>query len=194
MQAPQRTAPWAAPSCARLMRKLVRQWGHWVTKLSVMRRSVRNRALVYPSRGLGRQALGAFDAADAYPAVLDRGRIEVEGVCISRANFLGLLGEDAVPTGAHGIGRARQAAHQGAVGQAGQGARLHAGGADIGHGNLPEQLTKTVHLFVQQAAHGLGRAVAGRETGAAGHQHHLHAILGNPLRNLSADFVQVILE
>ena len=38
-QAPQRTAPWAAPSWARFTRKLVRQWGHWVTKLSVMQGS-----------------------------------------------------------------------------------------------------------------------------------------------------------
>ena len=29
----------AAPSWARFTRKLVRQWGHWVTKLSVMQRS-----------------------------------------------------------------------------------------------------------------------------------------------------------
>jgi len=34
-----RPAPWAAPSCVRFTRKLVRQWGHWVTKLWVMRRS-----------------------------------------------------------------------------------------------------------------------------------------------------------
>ena len=30
-QAPQRTAPWAAPSWARLTRKRVRQLGHWAT-------------------------------------------------------------------------------------------------------------------------------------------------------------------
>src|SRR5690554_1770721 len=30
-QAPQRTAPWAAPSWARLTRKRVLHWGHWAT-------------------------------------------------------------------------------------------------------------------------------------------------------------------
>src|SRR5690606_15264354 len=30
-QTPQRTSPWAAPSWARLTRKRVLHWGHWVT-------------------------------------------------------------------------------------------------------------------------------------------------------------------
>ncbi|MNP41356.1 hypothetical protein D3C76_1350540 [compost metagenome] len=49
-QAPQRTAPWATASWARLTRKLVWQCGHWVTKLSVMRRSGRNERLFYSIR------------------------------------------------------------------------------------------------------------------------------------------------
>src|SRR5450830_112044 len=53
-----------------------------------------------------------------------------------------LLGEDAVPAGAHGVGGTRQAAHQGAVGQAGQGAGLHGGGANVGHGDLTESSPK----------------------------------------------------
>ncbi|MNH17951.1 hypothetical protein D3C79_776400 [compost metagenome] len=105
-----------------------------------------------------------------------------------------LLGEDAVPAGAHRIGRARQAAHQRAVGQPGQGARLHGGGADVGHGNLPEQLTKAFYLLVQQAGHGLGRAVAAGKAGAAGDQHYLHAVIGDPGGDLGADLVQVVFQ
>src|SRR3989344_2698733 len=46
-------------------------------------------------------------------------RYEVAGA----VTVVQLLGEDAVPTGTHGVGRTRQAAHQGAVRQAGQGER-----------------------------------------------------------------------
>src|SRR3990167_6114604 len=101
---------------------------------------------------------------------------------IARAvTVIQLLGEDAVPTGAHGIGGAWQAAHQGAVGQPRQGARLYGGGADIGHGYLAEQLAKTIDLLVEQAAHCFRGTVATGEAGAAGNQHHLHHVFSDPV-------------
>src|SRR5690606_34487214 len=105
-----------------------------------------------------------------------------------------LLGEDAIPTGAHRIGGTRQAAHQGAIGQAGQGTGLHGGRANVGHGNLTEQFTKAIDLFVQQAAHRFGGAVAAGEAGAAGDQHDLHHVFGDPVSDLGADLVEVVLE
>ena len=114
---------------------------------------------------------------------------------IARAvTVIQLLGEDAVPTGAHGIGGAWQAAHQGAIGQPRQGARLHGGGADIGHGYLAEQLAETIDLLVEQAAHCFRRAVAAGKAGAAGDQHHLHHVFGDPVGHLGADLVEVVLE
>ncbi|SST12393.1 Uncharacterised protein [Acinetobacter baumannii] len=98
-----------------------------------------------------------------------------------------LLDEDAFPGSAAGIGGARQAADQGAVGKPGQGPRLDGGGTDVGQRNLPEQLAEAVHLLVQQAGHRFRGAVAAGETGAAGDQHDLHAILGDPGRDLCAD-------
>src|SRR5690606_2713533 len=89
-QAPQRTAPWATANWARLTRKLVWQCGHWVTKLSVMRRSGRNERLFYSICWLS-----AAHAADADPAVLLRCGVEIEGVGVGGAHFLGLLGKDA---------------------------------------------------------------------------------------------------
>lgn len=76
----------------------------------------------------------------------------------------------------------------------GQGPRLDGGGTDVGQRNLPEQLAEAVHLLVQQAGHRFRGAVAAGETGAAGDQHDLHAILGDPGRDLCADPVQVILQ
>ncbi|MNN52901.1 hypothetical protein D3C81_1676280 [compost metagenome] len=105
-----------------------------------------------------------------------------------------LLGEDAFPRGAAGTRGARQAADQRAIGQPGQGPALHRGGADVEDRNRPEQLTETVDLLIQQTGHGLGCAVAAGEPGAARDQHHLDAVVGDPVRHLCADLVQVILE
>ncbi|VVN30260.1 hypothetical protein PS623_04745 [Pseudomonas fluorescens] len=105
-----------------------------------------------------------------------------------------LFGKNAVPAGAHGIGRARQAAHQRAIGQTSQGPGLDGRGADVGKRYLPEQFAKAIDLFIQQAGDRLGRAVTAGEAGTAGDQHHLHLVVGNPSRNLSANLVQVILE
>lgn len=49
------------------------------------------------------------------------------------------------------------------------------------------RLAEAVHLLVQQAGHRFRGAVAAGETGAAGDQHDLHAILGDPGRDLCAD-------
>lgn len=105
-----------------------------------------------------------------------------------------LLGENAVPAGTAGIGRARQAAHQSAVGEPGQGAGLHGRSADVGHGDLPEQLAEAIDLLVQQAGDGFRSAVATGEAGAAGDQDHLTLIVGDPLRHLGANLVQIVLE
>ena len=59
---------------------------------------------------------------------------------------------------------------------------------------MPEQLAEALDVLVQQAGDRLGRAVAAGETGAAGDQDHLHVILGDPLRHLGADAVQIVLQ
>ncbi|MCY1184430.1 hypothetical protein D9M73_251250 [compost metagenome] len=105
-----------------------------------------------------------------------------------------LLGEDAFPRGAAGARGTRQAADQRAIGQPGQRAGLHRGGADVEDRNRPEQLTEAFDLFIQQAGDCLGGAVAAGEPGAARDQHHLDAVVGNPVRHLRADLVQVVLE
>ncbi|ODB39852.1 hypothetical protein A9L43_15505 [Pseudomonas mosselii] len=105
-----------------------------------------------------------------------------------------LLGQDAFPGRAAGAGRTRQATHQGAVGQAGQGPALHGRGADIKDRQGAEQLAKPVDALVQQAVHRLRRAVAPGEAGATSDQHHLHLVVGDPGGDLGADLVQVVLE
>ncbi|MNJ54303.1 hypothetical protein D3C77_497370 [compost metagenome] len=105
-----------------------------------------------------------------------------------------LLGQDAFPCRAAGTGRARQAAHQRAIGQPGQSAGLHRGGADVEDRQGAEQLAKPVNMLVEQTGHRLGGAVAGGKTGATGHQHHLHLVVGDPGRHLRTDFVDIVLE
>ncbi|MCY1441351.1 hypothetical protein D9M71_576640 [compost metagenome] len=105
-----------------------------------------------------------------------------------------LLGEDAFPRGAAGTRGTRQAADQRAIGQPGQCPALHRRGADVEDRNRPEQLTEAFDLFIQQTGHRLGCAVAAGKPGAARDQHHLDAVVGNPVRHLRADLVQVVLE
>ena len=100
-----------------------------------------------------------------------------------------LLTENAIPTRAHGVGRAWQTANQRTVGQTGQRTGLHGRGADIGHRNLSEQLAKPIHLLVEQARHSFRRTVAAGEPGATGNQHNLHHIVGDPVGDLRANFV-----
>ncbi|MNJ00425.1 hypothetical protein D3C73_1597450 [compost metagenome] len=49
-------------------------------------------------------------------------------------------------------------------------------------------------MFVEQAAHCFRRAVTTGETGAAGDQHHLYDLVGDPVGNLRANLVEVIFE
>ncbi|MNR33277.1 hypothetical protein D3C85_1509380 [compost metagenome] len=103
-----------------------------------------------------------------------------------------LFGENAIPAGAHGIGRTWQATDQRTVGQSGQRPRLHGRSTDVGNRNLPEQLTKSIDLLVQQATHRLWRTVAPREPGTTSDQHHLYDLIGNPVGDLRANFVEII--
>ncbi|MND98672.1 hypothetical protein D3C80_910340 [compost metagenome] len=105
-----------------------------------------------------------------------------------------LLGQDAIPTGAHSIGRAGQAADQGTVGQPGQGTRLNRRSTDVRQGDMAEQLTEAIDLFIQQAGDRLWSTVTTGEAGATGDQHHLHLLIGNPGGDLGANLVQVVLE
>ncbi|MNJ72695.1 hypothetical protein D3C77_693910 [compost metagenome] len=47
-------------------------------------------------------------------------------------------------------------------------------------------------MLVQQAGNGFRRAVAAGEAGAAGDQHHLHLLIGDPGRDLRTNLVQVV--
>src|SRR4249919_1886809 len=96
------------------------------------------------------------------------------------------------PAQAAGGGRAGQAEQEGAVGDAGEGARLQAGSADVFEAERAEQLAEAVHVLVEQRQQRLRRGIAAGEAGAAGDEDAIHALVGDPLRHLRAQGVLVV--
>ena len=104
-----------------------------------------------------------------------------------------LRGDDVFPRGAAGFGRARHGENQGVVRHPGNGARLERGGANLFKGEHAEHLAEAFHLAVEQREQRFRRLIACGKAGAAGDQHHLHLIAGDPLRDLRANGVAVLL-
>src|SRR3546814_5410620 len=72
------------------------------------------------------------------------------------------------PGGAAGAGGAGQAEHEGGVGEAGEGARLHGAGADFVVAELAEHFAEAGHGLVEQRQQRFRGGIATGETGAAG--------------------------
>ena len=91
-----------------------------------------------------------------------------------------LVAQDAVPGVAAGTSRARQAEHEGAVGNPGRGARLDRRGADRLEADAVEQRGETLHPLVEQRFDRFRRDIAAGEAGSAGGQNDIDRFIGEP--------------
>src|SRR3546814_7244869 len=65
-------------------------------------------------------------------------------------------------------------------------------GADFLEADRAEQLAEAQHFLVQQRQQRLGRGIAAGEAGAAGDQHAVDGVVGDPLRDRGAQAVAVV--
>ena len=103
-----------------------------------------------------------------------------------------LVAEDVVPAVAAGAGGAREAEDVGTGGDAGVGARLERGGADLRVAQHPEQLAEAGDALLGDLGQGFGRDVAAGHAGAAGGDHHLDGGIGDPGAELGRDRALVV--
>src|SRR5262249_52702270 len=103
-----------------------------------------------------------------------------------------LMHQDLVPGVAAGTGRAWQAEHIGAAGNARSGAGLDGRGADLGLTHQQEHRRKTVHTLLEQRLDRLRRHVPSGEAGAAGGDDHVDCRIRYPLFDLRADAADLI--
>ncbi|KAG1468472.1 hypothetical protein G6F57_012589 [Rhizopus arrhizus] len=103
-----------------------------------------------------------------------------------------LLAQDLRPGRFAGIVGTGQAEDQRLVGRSRKRARLDGGTADLGVGNLAEQLAEAGDFAVQQRQDGFRRVVAMRKARAARRQDDLHFGVGNPVADDAADLIDVV--
>ena len=93
---------------------------------------------------------------------------------------------------AAGARRSRQAEDEGRAGNAGGGAALHRRGADLGVAQHVEGDGKTIHPLFEQRLDRLRRHVAAGETGAAGGDDGIDALVGDPSLDDDADRIDIV--
>src|SRR5690606_5037717 len=80
------------------------------------------------------------------------------------------------------------------VTQSRKGPRLYRGAADFRMGKHSEYLTKPFDLLIQQRCYRRYRIIAEGESGAAGHQHHLHIVIRYQGRYQRTQLVGIVLD
>ena len=100
--------------------------------------------------------------------------------------------QDLLPSQAASARRSRETKEVGGVGNSGDRSGLNRGSANFLKGEIAEEFSKTINSLVEQRQQGLWCAIASGQTGSSRSQNNMDCGISDPIRNDSADLVDVI--